>query len=455
MKLSHFSEMSISTSLTLERLLRNLFIFNHMKSFSIESIKLFFLVVVACSLVSCSGGWQPPPQMPVPVQTLKLKEQVVYDTSDFLAVLKSRKSVILSSEFTGVVSKILVKSGDLARKGQLLVQLRADSEFANLNSSKADSSSRVQSLNIAKQNLNSYKAQLKEAKDKLALAKKQFNRYQKLFEKQLVSKTQLEQYEDSLIQAQSEYDSISAEESMRFYEIERAKSQLNQSYSAINQQKAIIDKLKLTAPFSGTVGDIPVKEGDLVDSQTELITVANIQNLEVYVNIPAEKVSKLKIGSKIELLDYQGKVVGNADVSFISPTVDQDSQTILIKADYVNDKKLFRDEQEIRVRITWGEASGILLPVGAVNRFGRNTFVFVVNKVQKKKKSKNVVKQVEVQLGDIKDGFYQVISGLEVGQLVVTEGIEKLFDGSEVVFQNEQKLTKDKKLNGKKTNKKT
>lgn len=419
-------------------------------SLNMKYTQIPILIFILFSLSSCMGGWQPPPQMPVPVKTLQIKEQTIADSSDYLSVLKSRKSVTFSSEFIGTVSKIYVRSGDKVKRGQLLIQLRADSEYANLNSSRADSASKKQSLEVAKQNLNSYKAQLQEAKDKLDIAQKQYTRYQELFGKQLISKTQLEQYEDALIQAKSQYQSVKAQETMRQHEIEMAKSDLNRSYSSVNQQKAIIDKLRVTAPFSGTVGDVPIKEGDLVNPQIQLISLANIDELEVYVNIPADKISKLEIGSKIELLNTEKEVAGESTVNFISPTVDPDSQTVLVKANYINDQRLFRDAQETQVRINWGESEGVLIPTGAVNRFGRNTFVFVVVKGKNQKgKPANIAKQIEVKLADIQNNNYKLISGLKPGQTIVTEGIEKLYEGTEVILGNENMKSK-KALNKKK-----
>jgi multidrug efflux pump subunit AcrA (membrane-fusion protein) len=100
-----------------------------------------------------------------------------------------------------------------------------------------------------------------------------------------------------------------------------------------------------------------------------------------------------------------------------------------------NPENLFRDGQEVNSRIKWGEKKGLLIPTSAVSRFGGNAFVFLV---QTKKNSKineiisRSAKQVQVKLGDMQDGQYQILSGLKPRRKLITSGIQKLSDGAPI-----------------------
>ncbi|MDX1920609.1 MAG: efflux RND transporter periplasmic adaptor subunit [Candidatus Caenarcaniphilales bacterium] len=379
--------------------------------------------------------------MAVPVQTMVLRKQIVDNYSNYLATLKSRQSVSLSSEVVGQVQKIYVKSGDKVTKGSIIAKLRADREIASMNAQQATTQSRQEAYKISQKNLESAKARQKEAKENLEINRKQYQRYQQLFKEQLISKTQLENYENKLIQAQSAYDALTAEESARRFDIQQARSNISESSAMVREGAAQIDKLNIRAPFAGTVGDIPVKEGDLVSTGTIIASVANVSSLEVYVNVPAEKINQLKIDSPIELVDSEGKVVGISKVSFISPTVDPSSQTVLVKANLVNNQNLLRDAQQVNSRIRWDASPGFLIPTTAVNRFGRSNFVFLVAK----KGKADVAKMVQVELGEIQNGQYKVLSGLKERRIIITNGLEKLYDGAAIIVPNDKKSKKSKK----------
>ncbi len=109
------------------------------------------------------------------------------------------------------------------------------------------------------------------------------------------------------------------------------------------------------APASGVIGDIPVHVGDHVSAQTMLTTVDKGGALEAYLNVPAEKSAALKMGMPVDLVDDQGKALTRTKISFISPHVDTDSQTLLVKAQVPNADMKFRNAQQVHARVVWSE----------------------------------------------------------------------------------------------------
>lgn len=241
----------------------------------------------------------------------------------------------------------------------------------------------------------------------------------------------------STVQAQieSQKSSIEAQEaqiSLIERDIESAQAQ------AVAQQVEL-DYYNINAPIAGIVGDVPVKVGDLVNSQTTVTSIRQNDQLEVNINIPVDRLSQIKVGTPVELLRQDtAELIGTSRVSFISPAAGTGTQTILVKAIYSNRNDQLRTDQIIRARVIWDQQPGVTVPTTAISRIGDQSFVFVVEEDTNDGESTLVAKQKPVQLGSLQNQSYQVISGVNAGDRIVTEGVVKLRDGTPVREQAEQ-----------------
>src|SRR4029077_1368673 len=127
-----------------------------------------------------------------------------------------------------------------------------------------------------------------------------------------------------------------------------AQAQMNSLDAQVREQEVQLHYYKVVAPRSGIVGDIPVHVGDRVATTTQLTTVDQPGSLEVYVYVPIERSSQLKMNLPAEVLDSSGKVLADSRVSFISPQVDNTTQTVLVKARIANANDALRQSEFIR-----------------------------------------------------------------------------------------------------------
>jgi RND family efflux transporter MFP subunit len=156
-----------------------------------------------------------------------------------------------------------------------------------------------------------------------------------------------------------------------------------------------------------------------------LTIVTQNQPLEVYVSVPVEHASQLKINMPIELLDSKGTLIGVSRVFFVAANVAPDSQTVLVKANFSNSKNELRADQSVNARLIWAKHAGLLIPTEAVSHQSGQDFVFVA----KGDSGHTIAKQLAVHLGAIEGTRYQVITGLQAGEKIVTSGIQNLADG--------------------------
>jgi RND family efflux transporter MFP subunit len=203
---------------------------------------------------------------------------------------------------------------------------------------------------------------------------------------------------------------------------------IGQSGANIKEQNIQLQYYTIKAPFEGTVGDIPIKIGDYVNTSTRLTTVTKNRPLEIYVAIPIEHAKQLKLNMPIELQDSVGQKIGLSQVFFIAPNVLSDSQTVLVKSHFANEKDQLRADQTVRARVIWEKKPGVLIPTEAVSHQSGQDFVFVAQT----DKDKTIARQLPITLGAIEDTQYQVLKGLKVGEKVITSGVQNLSDGAQI-----------------------
>jgi len=372
----------------------------------------------------------------VPVESIILKSEPVQQLGIYQAKLISRYSVSLQPQVSGQIANIYVKAGDRVKAGQLLMVIDKRKQEATLNSSRADAAASKAAISQAKDTLYSYQVQRQAVESSLELNKKLYERYKALYEKKSVSQQDLEKYTDSYNKAKADLDTNSAQIQAQKSAILTAQSNYARAQSNIQEQSVQLQFYKIIAPYSGIIGDIPVRVGNYVTGNTPLLSITQNDRLEINVGLPVEKVFDIKTGLPVEVLDNESKTVGRSEISFVSPRVDNDTQTVLAKAIIQNTQGILKADQSVKVKVIYKQSPGILVPVSAISHFGGQDFAFILNN----KGNKFFVKQVPVKLGEIQNNEYEILNGLKNNDQIVSQGIQKLMDGAPVtIIQKESK----------------
>jgi RND family efflux transporter MFP subunit len=201
--------------------------------------------------------------------------------------------------------------------------------------------------------------------------------------------------------------------------------------AAIHEQRVQLRYYTVNALTAGEVGDIPVRVGDHVNNQTMLTTLDHGGELEAYIYIPSEKSADVRMGMPIDILDDAGKPLVRTRISFISPRVDTDSQTLLVKGQVPNAQQRFRNAQQVHSRLVWSEQKRPLIPVTAVSRLSGKVFAFVADG----QGQQTVARQRLIQVGDVVGNDYVVLDGIRPGDKIIVSGVQILADGMPVAPQ--------------------
>ncbi len=347
-------------------------------------------LATALVLAGCqpSGATEPQTVPAVPVEVAKVALAPIRDSSDYIATLKSRRTVTLRPQADGLITRIAVHSGESVKRGQLLMQIDPSRQQHTLASQKAGAISKQAALDYADQELA---------------------RVQRLFAIGAASQQELDQARSARQTTQADLDALGAQ---------------------VRENEVRLQYFSVLAPEDGVVGDIPVREGDHVStiSDTLLTTVTANHDLELYLSVPVENTAKLKLGLPIELSDDSSRPIGASQVTYISSEVQPETQSVLVKAAIPNQAGELREAQAVRARLIWSESQGPVLPVGAVKRFNGQTFAFAAVE----KGGHLIAEQRSVQLGPVDGPSYPIEKGLAAGETIVVSGIQKLHDGSAI-----------------------
>ena len=364
-----------------------------------ETRQAALLLALAAGVFVCgcqkSAADNPPgagaPAMPVQVQIAPAVK--IPDTTEYLSILKSRHSAAINPQVEGQITRIFVKSGDRVEAGAPLLQIDPLKQEATVNSQEASRAAQEANLRYAKISLE---------------------RAQKLFDAGVISKQELDN-------AQTGYDA--------------ALAQVKAIDEQVRQQKVELHYYSVTSPRDGMIGDVPVRVGDRVTVSTLLTTVDEPGALEAYIYVPAERAKDLKFGLPVRILDNNNRAGVEARITFVSPQVETDTQTVLAKATFENAKAKLRIAQQVRTQITWGVHEGPVIPVLAVLRINGQFFAFVAVNESKG----TVARQKPLKLGDTVGNDFVVLDGLKPGDHVIVSGTQFLQDGTPVTEQIQSK----------------
>jgi RND family efflux transporter MFP subunit len=322
----------------------------------------------------------------MPVQVSPVTMNPVPQTDTYVSTIKSRRSATLQPQVEGHLTRILVKSGDAVRAGQVLMTIDPLKQVATVQQQQG-----TQAQKSAVYDFN----------------KIEVERQRKLYAEGITSKDALDNAEQAYANSRGDYNSAVAQ---------------------TQTQKEQLAYYQIRAPFAGIVGDIPVHVGDYVQVATLLTTVDENAELEAYIYIPAERATDIRMGLPVEILgsgDNGQQVLAKSTISFISPQVDNGLQSILAKAEVPHTLAMLRNSQLVKARIVWSTSPKPTVPVLAVTRIGGQAFVYVAQP----KGNGFICHQVPVVLGDTIGNNYPVLSGLNAGDKVIISGIQFLADG--------------------------
>lgn len=329
-----------------------------------------------------------------PVEVTKVIKKDAPYVIELAGEAQSYQSIDIKSQVTGQILNINFDDGQEVTAGTVLYEIDARPFQNQLQQAEA---------NLLSDNYNLENATKEEA------------RYRKLYQEKAVSE---EQYSQML-------------------------TNMNMLKAAVERDKAIIadanlqiEYSKITAPFDGKLSESIPSSGDLVQANaTTLVTLNTISPIYVSFSVPEEHLNKLSNSYKSNDLSLIVKTSNDLEIKdgqiiFIDNTIDTNSGTIKVKATLPNEDEVLCPGQFVRVSLTvYIEKDALIVPSKAIQTNDQGPYVFTV------KDNKAVIRNVEIAFAS--DDFTIIKSGVEEGEIIVTNGQLRLNNNTEVVVREE------------------
>jgi RND family efflux transporter MFP subunit len=240
---------------------------------------------------------------------------------------------------------------------------------------------------------------------------------------------QLDQAVAARQQAESDFkraSDLTAQKILSQSEFDAAQSKFRMAAAAETEAKTMLGYMEIVAPFAGVITRKLADVGDLATPGKTLLQMENPATLRLEADVPAALIGNVKLGDRlaVRIASVTNELEGT--VAEMSPAADPNSRTFLVKLDLPAVQGL-RSGQFGRVAVPVGEVSAIRVPASAVVQRGQMDIVFVVTnghaELRLVKTGARVVDEIEV------------VSGLDSGEQIVTDGATTLMDGQPVTVK--------------------
>jgi len=293
------------------------------------------------------------------------------DAIEAVGTANARESVVISANVTERVKALHFHDGQAVKKGQILAELSLSEETADL----------------------------AEAQARLKEAQLQLERVQQLAERGYATRANLDQRIAERDAAEATMQSIQAR----------------------------IDDRIIRAPFSGIAGLRNVSPGIIVTAGTPLVEISDISTIKLDFTIPEAYLSQVDVGQQVQArVSAFNNQLFTGRITAIDPQVDPVTRSASVRALIDNPDLKLKPGMLMTVGIIREQRDALAVPELAVVGEGREKYVYTVNE------DGRTVSRTRVLTGERQPGYVEVTAGLQPGDLVVSEGVVKLRDGSPI-----------------------
>jgi multidrug efflux system membrane fusion protein len=346
-----------------------------------------------------------------PIKYSTIEPSTGVETHTFSGVAKAQNETNLSFKVAGTLSSVQVKLGDRVRKGQLIATI--DPVDYNIQSNQAISQKEGSVANA------------KAAETQLINAQATYDRVAKLYENNSVALSEYQQAKAGLDAAQAQYDA--------------ANTQINAADQQLKAAGNQVSYTRLVSPMTGVITAVQVEANEMVNAGMLIAKVSSFGRPEVEVGVPEIFINKIKKGQEVTITlpsspgqEFKGVVdqvayaSGNAPTYPVTVEIDESVEQI-------------RPGMAANVAFLFSKNGAtsspkMVVPLDAVGKDNQGNFVFVLNQ---KSEGVFVAEKKIVTIGELLPEGFELISGLEEGEIVATAGLKSLMNGTEVKLINE------------------
>jgi len=386
-------------------------------------MKRAFLLALLLALPACSdraGGNTPPKAPPpVPIAAGPVVQKILPVEVIAVGNVQAYTSVSIKSRVAGQVVKVHFKEGDDVRRGDVLFTIDPLPFEAAVRQAEAT---------VAKDNANLKQAQATLERDQAQLdnARVQEARYRELLGRELIAREQYDQLKTNFAAMEATVEADRAA-------VENARAAISADQAALDSARLNLSFTTIAAPIDGRAGSVLVQAGNIVKGNDDnpIVVLNQIHPIYLSFSVPEQFLGDIKKYRaehqlKVEArLPSRAEPIASGDLTFINNTVDPGTGTIQLKATFANADNVLWPGQFLDAVLTLTTQQATVVPSQAIQPGQKGPYVFVVKEDQ-------TVESRQVKPGTRLGAETIIVSGLQPGERVVTDGQLRLRPGSKV-----------------------
>jgi len=446
------------------------------KSNSIKYLIIGVIVLIIVAVIGKQAGWLGKSEG-IPVTIAKIERKTIIETVSANGRVQPEKEVKISSDVSGEIRELYVKEGDSVVSGKLMARIDPELYQSALDRSEA-------SLNNTKASLATTKARLAQAEGRFVEVSAAYERNKKMYAQKLISDAEFETAKSTYVNAKAEVEAgwqsvLSAEFNVKSFE------------ATLKESRKSLTRTEIFSPVNGIVSKLSVEKGERVvgTSQmagTEMMRIANLNDMEVSVDVNENDIIKVGLGdtSEIEVDAYPNRKfkgivteIANSATTSAQTTSDQVTNFVvkirILRSSYQDltllfgkRKSVFRPGMSASVEIQTERVENVLVvPIEAVTVRQESALDTLDTENKKEKKatlidSKNDVEVVfinqgnkakirKVKTGIQDDKYIQILEGLKEDDQLISgpySAISKTLKHGDLIKEvNKEELFNSKK----------
>lgn len=244
----------------------------------------------------------------------KVQKRTIIEVVNASGKIYPEIEVKVSPEISGIITELNVLEGDTVKKGQVLARIDADQYNIQRSQAAGGVAQSQAQVNASQANVSNSQAALDALNAQLEQNQRNYTRLKQLFDEKVISRSELEVAEASLRSAKANYNAALQGIKGGSANVQSARAGVQQSQATLQRANKDLSRTIITAPTDGVVSLLNVKKGESVSGNsfnvgTEILRIADMQKIEVRVDVGENDIPKVKLGDSalIEVDAYTGR----------------------------------------------------------------------------------------------------------------------------------------------------
>jgi len=363
---------------------------------------------------------------------IKVEKDKLTEELNFIGTVNSNSSSTLSPKITGEVSEISINEGDYVKKGDLLLTLDKSQLEASMKTIFQKEVTLNTQISYLKEQISSFynsnpiMDKIKTVESNIAFQESELSKMEKLYEGNAISKTELDKVKHQLDTLKIQKNELNSTADNTYNQLVHEKNmtekQLEELKSNLEKVELSMSNSQLTAPYDAIISKVMVEEGELAMPNKPAVMISSIENQKILVNLSESDLKKVRIDTPVEYRVGSNDEMQQGYVTFVSSNVNPATRvgTVEIMIDL---NKAYSTGSSAEVKFILSEIENqILIPASSVKILTEKNVVYIY--------IDGIVKEQEVTLGKKTGNMYQILSGLEEGDVIAENNLDSLYDGT-------------------------